>query len=244
MTEYYILIAIIFLLAIFSNQIKGWIGEFVVSMLLKNLDPEKYIIVHNILIKKEDGTTSQIDHVILSIYGIIVIETKNFKGWIFGNETNYQWTQTIYKHKSKFLNPILQNKGHIKALKEVLGEEYPYFPIIVFTTRATLKVKTETPVLYTINLRRRIKKYTEVVTDIGTMRNLASKLSIENINNFNNMRTHVKDIKAKIAVVQEEKISVICPKCGAEMKLKKGNYGSFYGCSTYPNCKETKKITT
>ncbi|XRO76689.1 DNA topoisomerase I [Methanocaldococcus sp. 10A] len=33
-----------------------------------------------------------------------------------------------------------------------------------------------------------------------------------------------------------------CPKCGANLILKKGVYGAFYGCSNYPKCKYTEPI--
>ena len=64
----------------------------------------------------------QIDHVVVSRKGIFVLETKNYTGWIFGNENSQNWTQVIYKRKEKFYNPIWQNFDHIQALKEFLGE--------------------------------------------------------------------------------------------------------------------------
>lgn len=34
----------------------------------------------------------------------------------------------------------------------------------------------------------------------------------------------------------------LCEKCGAELVIRKGNKGSFYGCSNFPKCKFTKNI--
>lgn len=34
-----------------------------------------------------------------------------------------------------------------------------------------------------------------------------------------------------------------CPKCGQKMALKKGKYGEFHGCSGYPACRYTIKVT-
>lgn len=56
-----------------------------------------------------------IDHVVISKYGVFVIETKNYRGWIIGNEKSEYWTQVIYKRKERLYNPIKQNYGHIKA---------------------------------------------------------------------------------------------------------------------------------
>ena len=82
---------------------------------------------------------------VVSHKGIFVLETKNYTGWIFGNENSQNWTQVIYKRKEKFYNPIWQNFGHIQALKEYLGENttqnIPFSSIIVFSNEATLKFK-------------------------------------------------------------------------------------------------------
>ncbi len=47
--------------------------------------------------------------------------------------------------------------------------------------------------------------------------------------------------------VQEEKKVVVadfkCEKCGADMVLRNGRFGSFYACSRYPECKFTKQKT-
>lgn len=91
-----------------APKIKGTLGEYKVSLKLKRLTKKKYIVLNNILLKIGE-TTTQIDHVVISKSGIFIIETKNYKGWIHGHENSNYWTQTIYKHKTKFRNPIKQN---------------------------------------------------------------------------------------------------------------------------------------
>lgn len=85
-----------FLYRLYKPKIKGVIGEKTISVILTRLEPEKYKIINDLMLKN-DGKTSQIDHVIVSNYGIFVIETKNYKGWIMGDEHGDQWTQVIYK---------------------------------------------------------------------------------------------------------------------------------------------------
>ena len=98
---------------------KGVLGEFQVNLLLNLfLSKDKYHLIKNVTLPTEDGTT-QIDHILVSQYGVFVIETKNMKGWIFGSSNQKQWTQKIFKHSSKFQNPIHQNYKHIKHLKAV-----------------------------------------------------------------------------------------------------------------------------
>ena len=75
--------------------------------------------------------------------GIYVFESKNYSGWIFGSEDSKNWTQTLPSgrkaHKEYFLNPIIQNKVHIKWLVKLIGEESPIHSIIVFSERCTLR---------------------------------------------------------------------------------------------------------
>ena len=107
------------------------------------LDKDKYHILENITLPVGDGST-QIDHVIISVYGVFVIETKNMTGWIFGDARQKYWTQTIYKHKSKFQNPLHQNFKHVRVLQDLLGlNQYQIHSVVVFIGDSTLK--TEMP---------------------------------------------------------------------------------------------------
>jgi len=144
----WVLIILAAILNLYLPKIKGYFGEKSVAFFLSRLDPEKYKVINNIMLQIGKGT-SQIDHIIVSNYGIFVIETKNYKGWIIGNEFDDYWTQVIYKRKEKLRNPIKQNYGHIQALKVVLSD-YPninYILIVAFTTRADLKVNVNTDVI-------------------------------------------------------------------------------------------------
>ncbi len=120
---------------------KGLYGEFLTFLELEKLNIQKKILT-NIYVPKEDGKTTEIDLVMITETGIYVIESKNYSGWIFGSENNKNWTQTLpNKQKYKFLNPIWQNKGHIKALENVLelNNDKICKSYIVFSERCTLK---------------------------------------------------------------------------------------------------------
>ncbi len=68
-----------------SPWVKGKIGELRVKLSAKFLlNASEYRAINNITIPTPDGTT-QIDHIFVSRYGIFVVETKNFAGWIFGD---------------------------------------------------------------------------------------------------------------------------------------------------------------
>ena len=98
----------------------GVVGEFQVNLAAKYLlDKHIYTLFKNVTLPTEDGTT-QIDHVIVSRYGVFVIETKNMKGWIFGGPQQKTWTQKIYRHTTKFQNPLHQNYKHTQTLQAAL----------------------------------------------------------------------------------------------------------------------------
>ena len=115
-----LVIPLLLLKALLQNpKVKGRIGERAVrSVIGKDLDEETYIEFHDLIIPSRSGTT-QIDHIYVSVFGIFVIETKNYTGWIFGNEKQSKWTQVVYKQKHYFQNPLRQNYAHIKALSEL-----------------------------------------------------------------------------------------------------------------------------
>lgn len=127
-----------------SAWFKGKMGERAVKKLMaRHLDPSVYREFSDVTLHTEDGTT-QIDHIYVSPFGILVIETKNMRGWIFGSRNQAQWTQTIYRNKFRFQNPLRQNYKHIKALESLLGLPQRVFKtLVVFTGDCTFK--TEMP---------------------------------------------------------------------------------------------------
>ena len=125
---------------------KGERGERIVGAKLSSLPPD-YIIMNDVYLKRPDGKTSQIDHIVISQCGIFVIETKNYSGKIYGSENAEYWKEYFswfsrsvfkYGHHSKefpFFNPIRQNQGHINTLRKLLSQygTLPFFSIIVFS---------------------------------------------------------------------------------------------------------------
>lgn len=152
-------IIVLVLLKLFLPQIKGWSGEKAVSALLATLPQEEYRVINNVMLKTEKGT-SQIDHIVISVYGIFVIETKNYKGWIMGSEYADRWTKNMYGKKYSFRNPIKQNYGHVKVLENYLGLPFEaYIPIVAFSSGAELKINVKRHVIYMAQLPQVIQGY-------------------------------------------------------------------------------------
>lgn len=239
-----IFVAVFVVFGLFKTEIKGFLGEKIVSSILYLLDGSKYKVVNNVVLNT-GGRISQIDHLVVSDYGIFVIETKNYKGWIFGDENSEYWTQVLYKRKEKFYNPIRQNFGHILALKNRLGEfpDTKYIPIIVFLPKAKIKVSTSTEVTYTYKLLNVIRKHSTVVS---LTENEKEKI-FQKINSINARATykrsqHVRSINQRIQKRENSIKEGRCPQCGDVLILRSGKFGRFLGCSSYPRCKFTKNI--
>ena len=81
-TALFILVIAFSLLLLFVRKplisfYKGKAGELRVKWKLLLLPSDQYKVINNLLISSR-GQTSQIDHVVVSEYGIFVIETKNY----------------------------------------------------------------------------------------------------------------------------------------------------------------------
>ena len=141
------LLALVVLLKIKMPAWKGKYSENLVTGEISELSSE--YMVFNDLLFESNGRSTQIDHVVVSPYGVFVIETKGYKGWIFGSEDSEYWTQTIYKSKHQFYNPIKQNEGHVRFLRYLLKNaiEIPFVPIVVFNNAAELKVNVENSIV-------------------------------------------------------------------------------------------------
>ncbi len=241
----YLLLGILVVLAVVSSSpsFKGKAGEQAVRDVLKKLNPTEYQCLHDVLVRKSDGTTSQIDHVVVSLFGIFVIETKNYRGWIFGQESSQWWTQTIYRRKEKFFNPIWQNKGHVKALCQVLGNtEDQYLPIVAFSNRADLKVNSRSEVIHIRNLINTIQRYRQPIMTSAQVSDMVSKLTTLRIQDKQITRNHVEAVRQKKSIQELRVGQGICPACGGRLVERKGRYGPFVGCSNYPKCRYTMRV--
>lgn len=243
----FVFVALIVSFAIYLRinraKISGLWGEKKVSAVLSMLGKE-YKVFNDVLIKNSYGT-SQIDHLVVSPYGIFVIETKNYKGWILGGANSDKWTQNIWGNKYQLANPIRQNMGHIKALQNALPQyiSSQYVSIIAFSHNSKLKVKVDDSynVVYTLNVISRIRAYKEVILSDEQQNEYITALQKFLDSSKDEKKAHVSTVRQK-SIRREAMINAdICPQCGGSLIKRKGKYGSFYGCSNYPNCKFTTR---
>jgi hypothetical protein len=143
---------------------KGKFGEFLVNLsACCFLDKSRYHLIKNVTLPTEDGTT-QIDHILVSEFGVFVVETKNMKGWIFGSATQPFWTQKIFRSSYKFQNPLHQNYKHVKTLQALLGlGDQQVHSVVVFVGGSRFKTPLPDKVTQGLGYVRYIKSKKDFV---------------------------------------------------------------------------------
>lgn len=157
-------------------------GEYLTYRNLESLG-EQHKLLTNVYLPKGDGTTTEIDLIMISETGIYVFESKNYSGWIFGDEDSRNWTQSLKGGKKyRFYNPIWQNKKHISHLKNHLGLGSEVFrSYIIFSERCELKkMSVRSPEVKVMN-RNVLTR--EIEYDLNS---LANRLTIWEINQIYN----------------------------------------------------------
>jgi restriction system protein len=243
---WYLIPIFIFAIVIKSAWFKGVLGEWQVNLLIKFfLDKNYYHLIKNVTLPTDDGTT-QIDHIIVSKYGIFVVETKNMKGWIFGSENQKQWTQQIFKHKSKFQNPLHQNYKHLKTLETCLKTKSDsIFSVIIFIGDSTFKTKMPDNVRFARGGIEYIKSKTDTVFNPQEVASVIEQIESGRLKrSIKTNRQHIKHVKE---IIEEKSDVKSCSKCGSGLVLRKASKGKnagneFWGCSAFPKCRNCIEI--
>ena len=231
------------------------IGKAGEKRVARKLDwlPKEYIILNDIMLPTQYGTT-QIDHIVVSPYGIFVIETKNYKGWIFGHENSEEWKQSLWGKKKfwgwsseqhKFRNPIRQNQAHTRAIKRITSEvgEFQIIPIVVFSDKADLKITTPNHIVVNwSSLRSAIKQYDTPCIPDDDIKNIINKINSVNIIDKNAREAQVSLVHQTQNKKQQLITNKICPQCRSALVERNGRFGRFLGCSNYPKCKFTIQL--
>jgi hypothetical protein len=249
---------------------KGMVGEWFINLCIRLfLDKREYRLLKDVTLPTPQGST-QIDHVIVSRFGLFVIETKNMKGWIFGNPTQKSWTQQIYRRKHSFQNPQHQNHLHMMTLKSLLGfSDNQLHSVIFFIGDCTFKTPMPQNVMNR-GLIRYVKGITTPVLAESEVAHIVDTIQQGRLAaNWQTHRQHVTQLKTRHADPSANHVSTrepvrqsvanppsqsvsppdnpppICPRCGSTMVLRTATRGEnkgnqFWGCSGYPKCRFIK----
>lgn len=249
---------------IFDDAWVGKRGEKLTERELKlvQLFGRKGKVLRNIYLPKDNGETSEVDVVFITPKGIFVFESKNYSGWIFGDEKSQKWTVMLpNKQKNQFYNPVLQNKTHVKWMRNYVGDDIPLFSIIVFSERCELKkVTVESSNVKVIKRDRTYaavreiwdespdvvseEKIIELYDNLSKLTNVDEAVKAAHRDSIN--QKYKKEVEDRDVPQRTEHEELVCPRCGSTLVLrtaKKGeNAGNqFYGCSAFPKCRYIKK---
>jgi len=242
-----------------SARFKGVAGEFLVNTLTRlSLNKKRYHLIKDVTLPTEDGGTTQIDLIIVSPYGVFVVETKNMRGWIFGGERQKTWTQKFHKKTFKFQNPLHQNYKHVKTLQKLIElEDNQIFSVVVFVGESTFKTEMPPNVNRGLDYVKYIKSKTEPVLSEQEIKRITDLIESGRLErSTETSKKHIEYLKQKTkkAKAPAEKVeppaekvkpietSPSCPKCGSAMVLRTAKRGDnagqeFWGCERYPKCR-------
>lgn len=251
MITYLVILFIFFLtIEIFkSPSVKGILGESHINRVIaRSLNSENYRLFKNVTFPTDNGTT-QIDHLLVSRYGVFVIETKNMKGWIFGDPRQSTWTQKIYRHTSKFQNPLHQNYKHTQTVQAALGlAGEQVFSLVVFLGHCDFKTTMPENVVYPKGMIRYIQSKLEPLISDSEIKRICSAIeALRLAPTLKTRREHIRHVEAVMEEKQHRIKDNRCPKCGQPMVLRTTKSGAnqgrqFWGCSGFPKCRTVRSV--
>lgn len=228
-----------------SPWFKGMAGEALVKLAAHlRLPKDIYHPIHNVTLPTPDGTT-QIDHILVSRFGVFVIETKHMKGWIFGSEKDPQWTQKLFKKSFRFQNPLRQNYKHTKALQAALGiPPAAIHSVVVFSGESTFKTPMPANVARGGRYITYIKSFQQPVLSDEQVHQIVSRIQTVRLPETRaTSREHIQNLRS----CRDPNADRKCPRCGSSMVMRTVKQGQnagrqFWGCSTYPRCKAIQNV--
>lgn len=148
----------------------GKVGEKKVAGVLKSFAlPRSYKVINDLYLPLYDKTT-QVDHVLIGFFGILVVETKAVSGEVYGDPKKKDWLHITgsSKHPEKqkryeMYNPLMQNQAHVDCIRHILGLENLYNinieSLVVFTAKKVdLYMPNKLPIIRLKKLKRFLRQ--------------------------------------------------------------------------------------
>ncbi|MCB9356044.1 MAG: NERD domain-containing protein [Lewinellaceae bacterium] len=196
------------------NILRGWIGEKKATFFLwLSLRKKSYHKFHDVILPSKNGTT-QIDHLIISAYGLFIVETKNKKGWIFGSEKEPSWTQSIYGSKYSFQNPLRQVFRQKKVLSEFLNiDESNIYTVVCFVGDCKFKTKLPDNVINS-GIGRYIKRFRNQILLTEDVNLIVQVIEKHVSESSLSKRDHIRSLRKR------HSSNTICPICGSSLIVR------------------------
>ena len=160
-----------------SPRFLGTIGsERVKKILNASLVKSRYTLIHDLTLPSGRGEV-HFDHIIVSRYGIYVIDAIFRRGWISGTEVQELWTQKQKGRSRKFANPLHANFLRVQVLENLL--ELPlssFHQLVVFSGHKGFKKEEPSKVVAVEQMLPTIKKKTRDLLTPDQVGQLVMKL--------------------------------------------------------------------
>ena len=218
---------------------RGNEGERRVARVLQQIAGSQGKVINNFIFEGA-RTSVQIDHILLCDFGVFVIETKNYSGIIYGDETRKEWVQYFPNSdkSNKLHNPLKQNAGHIYNLKNILPAGTPVYGIVVFVQNNVQHVTAEGVTgLNELWVEINKKNHGKVLTEMHIAK--IYQVLCERMNTQISEEEHIQNVREMIAGVESNSV---CPSSGGKLVERTGPNGEFIACSNFPKCKFTKNL--
>ncbi len=232
---------------------KGRRGEFQTYDAAREFERDGSLFLFNLYLPRPDGTTTEVDLLLITRAGVVVIENKNYDGFIYGRDRGRYWCQVLSPKrpvKNRFLNPVLQNELHVRAVRRIL-EDGPLavvpeiWSMIVFSDDCELNNLTLSSYAPPVVKRGAA---CETLRSLIRFRRTLTKHEVDKIYDALEKYSHVSD-EVKTAHVRniERRLAGYdrCPFCGAQLIVRTAKNGpragtKFCGCARYPDCTYTE----
>lgn len=89
-------------------------------ILAAGLERNRYTIMNDVLLPMGGGSV-KIDHIVVSRFGVFVIESQYATGWVSGTPVQDRWKQSAWGRTTRFDNPVGVNRQQVNALQSLLG---------------------------------------------------------------------------------------------------------------------------
>jgi len=166
-TSVYLALAAGYIIGRYHGRVRSYLfqnrGEARVAReLARHFDGSDFHLMNHITLPIAGGST-QIDHLLVSRFGLFVIETKHYQGWIFANPKHSTWTQVFYGRKFRFQNPIRQNFLHVQTIQSLCDFLPPNAvkSVVVFSGKADFRIAVPEGVVMLGDLVDHIRQHTE-----------------------------------------------------------------------------------
>jgi len=235
------------LILVKSPQFKGLVGELLLFVSARlQLDDTVYRSIPNVLLPVAGGDI-RIDEIIVSRYGIFLIESNTMQGRIYGGRQQDAWRHKLGLAVERFESPRRQGFRHVKEVAEVLGQpENIFFPVAVFVGDSVFRSEMPKNVVHGNGFIPYIRSKTEALLSAGEVQRVVRLIELSR--RQPTRRDWLAFGKHLIGVGEEQATDKHCPRCGGAMVLhasqkfdEKGQ--QFWGCASFPECRGVLDVT-